>query len=274
MEERVIESFLAIGDGRGGKATSGYGNGDGSGSGYGYGSGESYGCGSGNRFGYSTPEGNGDGSGSGYGYGSGDGFGDGYGRGKYGYGYGYGSGTGNGNGDGSGNSDGDLLSILMINGVVLYNIDDVPTAIDNIKGNLAQGRIPNIDLSFTDCWIVRVGDCFAHGENLHEAQRYAQYKHLPKETEEKRLRMFVKTYPDPDKPIPVKDLFDWHGTLTGSCLMGREEWCKKYGLNKENGFYSIRQFVSLTKNGFGGDTIKKLKNYYKNWDNPDGFLRL
>ncbi len=259
MEERVIESFLSIGDGRGDKATGGYGNG--TGNGIGNGCGHIYG-GNNGHIGHGDPDGGEDFQGIGHGFGSGNGFGDGYG-GRYGSGSG--DGSGEGYGDGSGYSDGDLLSILKIDDVVFYNIDGVPTSINNIKGNLAQGIIPNIDFTFTDSWIARVGDCFAHGGNLHWAVRDAQLKHMPHEVEEKRLRMFVDRYPNPDEPIPVNELFDWHGALTGSCLMGREEWCKKYGIDRENGFYTIRQFVSLANNGFGNETIKRIKNYYKNW---------
>ena len=238
--EELIKSFLTIG----------YGSGSGDGSGYGSG----YGSGSGDGDGY------GDGDGDGYG----DGYGSGYGSGD-GYGSGYGSGSGDGDGDGSGSGDGygSLLSIKKVGDDNIYNIDDVPTAIDHIKGNIAKCRILQADMTWRPCFVVRIGDSFAHGETIHDAQRDAMQKHMTSAPIEERLQMFKDRFPDFDEPVPAKDLFDWHNTLTGSCLMGRKQWCSDHRIDVEHDTYSPRRFIELTQDSYGGETIKKLVELYK-----------
>ena len=73
--------------------------------------------------------------------------------------YGYGSGDGSGYGYG----------IKSFNGEQVYSIDDVPTIIRHVRGNVAHGEILNIDLTTTPCHVVRQVNRFAHGETLAEA---------------------------------------------------------------------------------------------------------
>lgn len=102
--------------------------------------------------------------GSGYGSGDGSGDGSGYGSGD-GYGYGSGSGDGDGSGDGYGYGDG----IKSINGNSIYVVDNIPTIITNVKGNIAEGFILQSDLSLTPCFIAKENNQFSHGNTLHEA---------------------------------------------------------------------------------------------------------
>ena len=152
MEEidKRIALFLDVGDG--------YGDGNGGGNGNGYGYGYGYGNGYGNGYG----DGYTDGYGYGYGYGYGNGDGDGYG---YGYGYVSGYGYGNGNGNGGGNGYG----ILEFNGHKVYCIDNIPTIILNVRGNIAQGYIIKYNSLLEPCYIAKVDDCFAHGKTEHNA---------------------------------------------------------------------------------------------------------
>ncbi len=182
----------------------------------------------------------------------------------YGWGDGSGDGWGNGSGDGSGNGwgDGYLLSITKVGDDKVYNIDEVPTAIDNIKGNIAQGRILQADMTWKPCYVVRVGDCFAHGETIHEAQRYAMQKHMQRAPIEERLQMFKDRFPSANEKIPAKDLFDWHNTLTGSCLMGRKQWCRDHNINVETDTFTVTEFIELTKDSYGGENIKELEELY------------
>ena len=39
--------------------------------------------------------------------------------------------------------------------------------------------------------------------------------------------------------------------------MGRRNWCEEHGIDME-GTYTVRQFVELTKDSYGGDVISKL----------------
>ena len=126
-------------------------------------------------------------------------------------------------------------------------------------------------MTFSDCWIVREGNRFGYGKDLHDTYMAAQRESAMDLPKEERLKMFVQRFPSPDEMIHIKELYHWHHALTGTCKVGRDEWCKRHGFNIErNGFATVRQFVNLTKREMGGDIIMELKNYYKNWnDNRD-----
>ena len=211
--------------------------------GYGYGSGD--GSGDGDGSGYGSGDGDGSGYGSGYGDGSGDGDGSGYGD---GYGSGYGDGYGSGYGDG----------IKSVIGNKVYMVDNMPTLIYAVKGNIAQGGILNNDLTITPCWIVKGENKFAHGEILHDAFEALQNKLFQDYSEKERIAKFKETYPDADLKIPAKELFEWHNRLTGSCKMGRLSFAKDNGIDIENDSFTTKEFVALTKHSYGGDIIKKL----------------
>ena len=185
------------------------------------------------------------GSGDGYGYGDGDGDG-------YGDGYGYGDGDGSGSGDGYGN-------IAKVGAHRIYNVDDIPTAIYSIHGSYARGGVLQQDFTFKSCFIARVGDSFAHGDTLREAMVDARAKAMRNKPVEERVGQFLSTYPDPDTPIPAKELFDWHNILTGSCLFGRKQFCADRGIDVEHDSYTLRDFVKLTKDSYGGEVIRMIE---------------
>ena len=242
--EDKIKKFLAIdigsGDGSGSGYDSGYDSGDGSGYVYGY------------VYGYSSGDGSGSGSGSGYGYGSGDGSGS-------GSGYGYGSGSGSGSGDGYGSGYGD--GVKAINGDKVYMVDDTPTIFKSVRENVAQGFIVQSDLQLTPCFIVKENNKFAHGDTLRDAFTSLQEKLYDDSTEEERIEAFKKKFPNYDTKYDNRDLFAYHHVLTGSCRMGRESFVSGKGLSLDDKT-SVREFVELTKNAYGGDIIKKLPSAY------------
>ncbi len=241
-----IKEFLQVGNGYG----YGYGYGDGYGNGNGNGSG--YGDGYGN--GYGDGYGNGNGSGSGDGYGSGYGIGNGSGDGS---GYGYGSGSDYGYGSGSGSGYGYGYGISAVNGMAVHRIDDMPTIINSVRGNIAKCHILNNDLTLSPCWVVKSGNLFAHGETLEEAQRTLQDKLFEDMPEEQRISQFWEAFNKTDK-YPTKLFFDWHHKLTGSCLIGRNHFSEQHGIDVENGEMTVGEFISLTQNAYGGDVIKLL----------------
>lgn len=230
--ENKIKKFLAIDVG------SGYG----SGYGYGYGDGDGYGSG----------------SGYGSGYGSGDGYGDGYG---YGDGSGDGDGDGSGDGSGYGSGDGSGDGIKVFNGDKVYLVDNIQTIFISIRGNVAKGYILQSDLQLKPCFIVKENNQYAHGDTLRDAFTSLQEKLYDDSTEEERIEAFKKKFPEYDVKYDNGDLFTYHHVLTGSCRMGRESFVSDRGLSLD-GKTSIREFVELTKNAYGGDIIKKLPGAY------------
>ena len=182
----------------------------------------------------SSGDGDGGGYGDGYGY-SGDGYdGD-------GYGYGYGGGSG----------------LKSINGKKVYIVDGTATTISHIHGNVAKGTIVNSDLTETPCYIVKEGRYFAHGNSLAEANAALQDKLFEEMPAEERIAEFWKCHKKGVK-YPTKDFFEWHHKLTGSCLMGRQQFAKDHDVDLE-GEMTVEEFIALTKNAFGGEIIKRLE---------------
>ena len=211
-------------------------NGDGSGYGSGYGSG----------------------SGSGYGYGYGDGSGYGYGSGSgYGSGYGDGDGSGDGYGDGSGYGDGYGDGISSFCNDTVYIIDEVPTIVRKIVGNLAKGAILNSDMTLTPCYIVRDGrGKFAHGETAKAAQDALLEKiYEDMDIDEAVEKMLSEL--DLGKKYPASEFYKWHHILTGSCEMGRKAFMRNHGISMEDEF-TVAEFVEIVKNDFGADRISVL----------------
>ena len=59
------------------------------------------------------------------------------------------------------------------------------------------------------------------------------------------------------KRLTVKELYSWHGALTGSCRFGRDEFQKEHNLKDEDTL-SLEEFVKLTGDAFGGDKVRSL----------------
>lgn len=236
--ETVIEDlrrFLQVDS----DSDSGFGDDDGDGYGFGFGGGCGYGYGF--AGGYSC--------GDGYGLGDGAGYGDIFGNGN---GDGDGNGNGDGDGDGIGYGYGDLRKL---NGNPVYYIDGTPTLIYQVRDSIAKGAIVRKDLSLEDCWIVRCGNSFAHGDTIHNAYRDALEKELEDMPEDERIDRFVAEHPDPD--AEYGDLFQWHHILTGSCEFGRRQWCQQHGLQPTDSI-TVRRFLKETASDYGGDIIRKV----------------
>lgn len=195
---------------------------------------------------------------------SGDGYGDGNGNG-YGYGYGCGYGYGYGNGYGDGYGDG----IKNINGYDVYSVDDTPTIFTHIHGNVAKGYILERDVILKPCYIVKGNGYFAHGETLREAQSALEEKILDDMDIEEKIELFKGKFPDVNEEYPVKDFYQWHHSLTGSCEMGRKSFARSHNIDIENDMMTVKEFIDLTEDAYCGEIIKELKESYKNGKSND-----
>ncbi len=171
------------------------------------------------------------------------------------------SGDGDGCGFGFGLGDGVGDGVKELNGDNVYLVDEIQTIIKSVHGNIAQGFILNRDLTLQPCYIVKEQNLFSHGETLHDAFSSLQEKLYDDSTEEERIEAFVKKFPDYDTPYSNRDLFTYHHVLTGSCRFGRESFCKDKGINLD-GSTTVREFVSLTKDSYGSETIRRLPQAY------------
>lgn len=204
---------------------------------------------------YSDGDNYGNGAGFGKGHGYGDEFGNGFSRGRC-----YGCFSEFSNGCGYGHGYGDNTSIEVVNGVVVHTIDGIATLIESVYGNFAKGYILKDNLTTNPCYIAKCGNYFAHGETLEDAFHYAREKYEENLPIKERIARFNEQYPDRNKKVPANELFNWHHTLTGSCLIGRKHFCKERNIDYENGEYSVNEFIQLTKNAYNGDIIRQLES--------------
>ena len=159
---------------------------------------------------------------------------------------------------GSGSGDGSGYGIGRINSQSVHDIDGVPTIITHAHKNVAKGYILSDDFTKTPCYIVKSGNLFAHGETLQEAQEALREKQFEGMNDEERIDMFLQEI-KPEICYPAKLFFDWHNRLTGSCLMGRKEFCKSKEIDIEADTLTLEKFIELTINAYGGDIIAKIR---------------
>ena len=211
----------------------------------------------------------GDGFSIGCDYRNGSGYRDGYGYGYGGY-LGSGDGHSNGSGDGSGVSEGygsidgsgegggaDIYTIKTFKGHIVDYIDCVPTIITNIHNNVASGFIIRFDMTLIPCYVAKAGNSFAHGKTLKDAVKDAEAKEVREMPIEERIEKFIEVFGSLDSEHTGKEFYDWHHILTGSCRMGRDAFCKENGIDLTKK-YSVKYFLNITKNSYGGDIIKQI----------------
>lgn len=213
----------------------------------------------------------GDGFGIGCDYRNGSGYRDGYGYGTGGY-SGSGDGHSNGSGDGSGVSEGygnedgsgeggdvSVMNIKTFKGHIIDYIDGVPTIITHIHNDVASGFIIGFDMTLIPCYVAKAGNYFAHGKTLKDAVKDAQVKEMGEMPIEERIEKFIEVFGSLDSEHTGKEFYDWHHILTGSCRMGRDKFCNENGIDLTKK-YSVRYFLNITKNSYGGDIIKQIIN--------------
>ena len=223
----------------------------------------------GSGYGFSDCSGCGHGCGSGQGYPSKNGHGSGNGRGSgcsnfFGYGFGCECGRGCEKSDGYG--EGSYYgNILTFNGNIVDFIDMLPTIIIQVNGNFAKGYIIKEDLTLESCYIAKVGNFFAHGKTLKDAVTDAVKKQRKNMSIEERIKNFVETFGSLNSEHTGKEYYDWHHFLTGSCQIGRDKFCKAHdiALSKK---YTVKYFLDITKNSYGSNVIKLVREAYKNME--------
>ena len=241
-----ILHFLSIKPGLGSGSCSDFGSGDGSGQGAGACCGSGYGFGYGNDtdVGYGSGYGSGDGTGRS----TGDGSGCSYGGGSCSdYGYGYGN-----------------LNIKSFNGNIVDYVDLLPTIITQVShGNIARGYIVMMDFTLNPCYIAKVGTFFAHGKTVKDAVEDANSKELRNIPIEDRIKKFKEVFSSLDSEHKGKEFYYWHHILTNSCRMGRDEFCQNHSIDLDKK-YTVRYFLDITSEEYGGDIIKKIIEFYEN----------
>lgn len=144
----------------------------------------------------------------------------------------------------------------------VWDVDNIPTIITNIHGNIAEGYTLQHNVLLVPCYIAKVGNFFAHGKTAHQALQDAQAKYETNKPLSERIADTVAKYPTLDTVVSHTELYALHHILTGSCRFGRDEFAANHGLDPEQGEMTMRQFINLTMDAYGGDAIKELLHAY------------
>jgi hypothetical protein len=185
----------------------------------------------------------------------------------HGWGYGWIAGQGDGDGTGSGDTGSDFIQgIKEFDGHEVHYIDGMPTVITSVKGDYAQGYVILHDLTTSNCWIARSGDCYAHGETLKEAVNDAIHKRIHQYPLSERIQKFKEEYPSLDSKIKGAAFYSWHHELTNSCKFGRDQFKNDNDLDPD-AEYEVRYLIDLCINSYRSDIIKRLRKIYD--ESPD-----
>ena len=103
---------------------------------------------------------------------------------------------------------------------------------------------------------------FAHGKTLKEAQSALESKIFDDMDIEEKIAEFKKQFNVTDR-YPVRRFYDWHNKLTGSCEMGRKAFADSHGIDIDNDFMTVPEFIEVTRDSYGGEVIKQLEESYK-----------
>lgn len=163
-----------------------------------------------------------------------------------------------GSGYGSGSGYGDL-HLTTYNGQPVYYIDDIPCYFISINKNLLFAKVVVInisDFSITPQFVFKFNGCFAHGDTLKEAKRDAENKYYAQLDVSERISAFNKAFNRGVK-YDAQLFYDWHSTLTGSCETGKSMFIKQHAINLDSKL-TVDEFISITKNAYGGEIIKQL----------------
>ena len=167
-------------------------------------------------------------------------------------------------GYGSGYGDG----LKTINGHPVDMIDDVPTILLRIIGNMARGFIVRDDLSLAPTFVCKQGNTFAHGETLHKAREALLEKLFDDMPTEERIAAFCKEFKSGVKR-PAMDFFSWHHRLTGSCEQGRKEFVRQHSIDINHDELTSEEFFALTRDSYGGSIIRQTEDRFTKGGNEN-----
>lgn len=98
------------------------------------------------------------------------------------------------------------------------------------------------------------------GKTLKEALQSLQEKIFEDMDTDEAIEEFKKKF-EKDKKYKGTEFYTWHHILTGSCKMGRDSFVKNRNLDLEKK-YTVKEFIEVCENDYGGSVIKQLKKYY------------
>ena len=106
------------------------------------------------------------------------------------------------------------------------------------------------------CYLADYQGEIAHGDTLREAQEEARRKYFSGLTFKENKKRFLQEF-EKKRKLSGKALYEWHGVLTGSCRFGRDRFCEQHNIDLRKK-YTLKEFVDIVKDDFGGNKIKQL----------------
>ena len=156
---------------------------------------------------------------------------------------------------------GDGYGIKYFNKQRVWSIDDVPTIIKLIHGDVVNGYILNRDFTLEKAFVCKGHGYFAHGKTIKEARASLEEKIFDDMNVEYKLEEFRSKFKK-GKKYSGHDFFTWHHNLTGSCLQGRNNFVENKGINLDDKF-TVKEFLEIVKGSYGWNVLKELVEEYK-----------
>jgi len=145
---------------------------------------------------------------------------------------------------------------------LVHYIDSLPCVIKSIKGDIALVDIVGVmDFSLSSMFVAKHGGLFAHGKTIKEAVEAVQDKWAESRSIEERIEEFKSQFKK-EVSYEAALFYKWHTTLTGSCKSGKDFWIHQQGIDL-SAKMTVQEFISITVNAYGGETIRQLAEHYK-----------
>lgn len=87
------------------------------------------------------------------------------------------------------------------------------------------------------------------------------YKIFENMDSDEAIKAFLNKFKAGER-YPGTEFFEWHHHLTGSCLMGRQNFVSSHELDLSR-LYTVDEFITICKDDYGKDIIKQLKTEYE-----------
>ena len=174
-----------------------------------------------------------------------------------GSGLGWGLDSGESLGLGSGSGEGEGYTLMILYGRIVHYIDGIPCLPVSAHGDtMAVDVIDEQDWTLSRAYVARWQGEAAHGETVRKAVEAARNKYFARMGPGEKKRQLLDLFAEKGR-LTVKELYAWHGRITGSCEFGRSRFQEEHGF-KDDDTLSLEEFVELTRNAYGGDLIASL----------------
>lgn len=112
-----------------------------------------------------------------------------------------------------------------------------------------------------EIYLISKNGLSAHGDTLKLAKEALEKKILNSKEWIDNINLFIEFCKNKEV-ILNSDLFDWHFKITGSCELGRRQFCETHKIDLKDSM-TLDDFIKLTEKQYGSERINVLKTIYK-----------